>query len=325
MRTITYSEAIREALSVEMERDNTLYIMGEDVGEYGGLFKVTKGLFEKFGSSRVIDSPLSESAIVGVGIGTAISGITSIVEIQFTDLLTCAMDQIINNAAKIHYLSNGLVSVPLVIRAVYGAGVGSGAHHTQSVEGWFAAIPGLKIVMPSTPYDAKGLLISAIRDPNPVLFLEHKRLYFSKGEVPEDSYAIPFGKAATRREGNDVTVLATGLMVSHCLEAADEYSEKDINVEVIDLRSICPLDKETILNSVKKTGRLIIVEEGNLTGGFAGEIAAIVVDKGFDFLDAPIKRVSSSDNPFPSNIEMESYCLPNKNKVIDAIKELLLG
>ncbi|NLB71807.1 MAG: alpha-ketoacid dehydrogenase subunit beta [Chloroflexi bacterium] len=325
MKTITYSEAIREALTLEMERDDELYIMGEDVGKYGGLFKVTRGLYEKFGSMRVIDSPLSESVIVGAGIGTAISGISSIVEIQFTDLLTCAMDQIVNNAAKFHYISNGLLTVPLVIRAVYGAGVGSGAHHSQSVEGWFAAIPGLKIVMPSTPYDAKGLLISSIRDPNPVLFLEHKRLYFAKGEVPEDSYSIPLGKAAIRREGSDVTIVATGLLVSQCLEAADECSEMNISVEVIDLRSICPLDKETILNSVKKTGRLIIVEEGNLTGGFAGEIAAIVVDEGFDFLDAPIKRVSSSDNPFPSNVEMELYCLPNKQKIIDTVEALIVG
>lgn len=323
MTVITYSDAIRNALIQEMNRDPRVFVMGEDVGAYGGLFKVTKGLIDQFGPDRVVDTPLSESAIVGVGVGTAINGIPTVVEIQFTDILTCAMDQIVNNAAKLHYLSNGLLNVPLVIRAVYGAGVGSGAHHAQSVEGWFAAIPGIKIVMPSTPYDAKGLLVSAIQDPNPVLFLEHKRLYFTKGEVPDEPYAVPLGKSLVKREGADVTLLASGLMVSYCLEVAEQLSEEAISVEVIDLRSVNPLDKETILKSVKKTGRLIIVSEENRTGGFSSELAAMVGEHGFDYLDAPITRVCSTDNPAPANLDMELFCLPNQEKIIQAIMKVL--
>lgn len=320
MRNMTYSEAIRAALEEEMDRDAGLFIMGEDIGAYGGLFKVTKGLFEKFGGERVIDTPLSESAIVGVGVGAAISGVPNVVEIQFTDLLTCAMDQIVNNAAKIHYLSNGKLNVPIVIRSTYGAGVGSGAHHSQSVEGAFASVPGLKIVMPSNPYDAKGLMASAIRDPNPVLFLEHKKLYFTKAEVPEGTYTIPLGKGEVKKSGEDVTLVASGLMVTYCLEAAKELEKDGMSAEVIDIRSVVPLDKGLILESVKKTGRLLIVEEESQTGSFGGEIAAFVADEGFDYLDAPIKRLSSTDNPLPANLAMEYYCLPNVEKIVALVK-----
>jgi acetoin:2,6-dichlorophenolindophenol oxidoreductase subunit beta len=320
MREITYREAIREALREEMRRDDRAFVMGEDVAVYGGLFKVTEGLLAEFGPERIFDTPLSESVLVGAAVGASLMGMRPIVEVMFADFTTVAMDAIVNHAAKVNYMSGGETPAPLVLRMAYGAGPRWGSHHTQSVESWIANVPGLTIVMPATPYDAKGLMKAAIRTQNPVIFLEHKLLYGKKGEVPEGEYIVPIGKAEIKRPGNAVTVVASGLMLDRALGAARTLADEGISAEVIDLRSVQPLDEETILASVEKTGRLVIVHEAPVRGGFGGEIAAVVANKGLGFLDAPIERVGAPWTPVPFGQVLVNAYVPKEDDIIRAVR-----
>ncbi|MCX7796252.1 MAG: alpha-ketoacid dehydrogenase subunit beta [bacterium] len=337
MHKLTMAEAIREALREEMRRDPNVILIGEDIGipgGWGGPFTVTQGLAEEFGNERVIDTPISETGIVGIAIGAAIMGLRPVAEVQYCDFLFCAMDQIANQAAKLRYMSGGQIKIPLVLRAPTGA-TGRGAQHAQSLEGLFTSIPGLKVVAPSTPYDAKGLLKSSIRDDNPVLFFEHKLLYGSKGarkerggvelfgEVPEEDYAIPLGVADIKKKGKDITVVAKLLMLHRALEAAEELEKDGISVEVIDPRTLIPLDKETIIKSVKKTNRILIVDECPKTGGWAAEISSTVVEEAMDYLDAPIKRLCTYDVPIPFSPVLENYVIPTKERIIQTIREML--
>lgn len=323
MRKITYKEALREALREEMRRDPTVFLLGEDIGRHwGGAFKVTKGLAEEFGDERVRDTPISESAIIGAAVGAAITGTRPVAEIMFGDLTALAMDQIANQAAKIHYMFGGQVKVPLVIRTPFGAGVNIAAHHSQSLEAWFMHVPGLYVAVPSTPYDAKGLLKTAIRGSNPVFFCEHKLLYPMEDEVPETEYTVPFGVADMKREGSDVTIVATLYMVHKALNAAKELEAEGISVEVVDPRTLAPLDKHTIIGSVKKTGRLVVVSEDCKTAGVSAEIAAVVAEEAIDYLDAPIKRVAEPDTPIPFSPPLEQYVIPNEKSIIKAVKEI---
>ena len=299
MREITYAEAIREALREEMKRDERVYIIGEDVGRFGGCFGVTKGLWEEFGGERVKDTPISETAIIGSSVGAAATGMRPVPEIMFCDFMGVAMDEITNQAAKMRYMFGGKVKLPMVVRTPVGGGLSAAAQHSQSLEAWFTHLPGLKVVMPSTPYDAKGLLKAAIRDDNPVIFLEHKMLYGVKGEVPEEEYIVPLGVADVKREGKDITIIATSMMVHKSLEAAKELEKEGISVEVIDPRTLYPLDEEKILESVKKTHRAIVVHEAVERSGFGGEIVAIIMEKAFEYLDAPVKRVCAINTPIP--------------------------
>ncbi|HDI07340.1 MAG TPA: alpha-ketoacid dehydrogenase subunit beta [Candidatus Bathyarchaeota archaeon] len=324
MRKIAYREALREALHEEMLRDKRVFLLGEDIGRYwGGAFKVTKGLAEEFGDERVRDTPISESAIVGVAIGAAITGMRPVAEIMFGDLTTLAMDQIANQAAKLRYMFGGQTSVPLVIRTPFGGGVNIAAHHSQCLEAWFMHVPGLYVAVPSTPYDAKGLLKTAIRGENPVIFCEHKLLYPVEGEVPEEDYTVPFGTAAVRREGTDVTIVATLYMVHKALEAAEKLENEGVSVEVVDPRTLVPLDKEAIIRSVKKTGRLVVVSEDCKTAGVTAEISAVVAEEALDYLDAPIKRVAAADTPIPFSPPLENFVIPNENRIIKAVKEIV--
>lgn len=324
MRKITYRDALREALREEMAKDNSIFIIGEDVGRYWkGAFKVTKGLAEEFGDERVRDTPISESAIVGVAAGAAITGMRPVAEIMFGDLSALAMDQIANQAAKLRYMFGGQTSVPMVIRMPFGAGVNIAAHHSQSLEAWFVHTPGLEIAMPSTPYDAKGLLKTAIRNDNPVMFFEHKLLYPIEGPVPEEEYTVPFGVADVKRDGEDVTLVATLYMVHKALAVAERLSKQGIDLEVIDPRTLFPLDKKTLIDSVKKTGRIIIITEDCKTGGVSAEIAAIVAEEALDYLDAPIKRVAEPDTPIPFSPPLEQFVLPDEERIIKAVKEIV--
>ena len=308
----------------EMERDGRVWILGEDVGRKGGVFLATEGLYDRFGEARVLDTPLAESSIIGVAIGAAMNGTLPIAEIQFADFIHPAFDQIVSEAARIRYRSNGDFSCPIVIRAPYGGGVHGGLYHSQSVEAFYTHVPGLKVVIPSTPEDAKGLLKSAVRDPDPVMFFEHKKTYrLIKGEIPEGDYVTPLGRAAVRREGSSLSVFAWGLMVHYCMEAAEEVSADGISVEVIDVRTIKPLDKEAILGSVEKTSRAMVVYEDNLTGGFGAEIAAIIAEEGFEALDAPVVRVAGPDVPaMPFNKPQEDFFLPNPARIAAAMRKL---
>ena len=324
MRKLTYRDALREALREEMLRDKTVFLIGEDIGRYwGGAFKVTKGLAEEFGDERVRDTPISESAIIGVAVGAAITGMRPVAEIMFGDLSALAMDQICNQAAKICYMFGGQAKVPLVIRTPFGAGVNIASHHSQSLEAWFMHTPGLLVAVPSTPFDAKGLLKTAIRGNNPVMFFEHKLLYPIEGEVPEEEYTIPFGVADMKLEGEDVSIFATLYMVHKALEAAKELRKQGISAEVIDPRTLVPLDKEAIIKSVKKTGRIVIVTEDCKTAGVSAEIAAIVAEEALDYLDAPIKRVAEPDTPIPFSPPLERFVIPNEKTIIKAVKEIL--
>jgi len=324
MKEITYRDALNEALREEMLRDKTVFLLGEDIGKYWeGAFKVTKNLAKEFGDERVRDTPISESAIIGVAAGAAITGMRPVAEIMFGDLTALAMDQIANQAAKLRYMFGGQTKVPVVVRTPFGAGVNIASHHSQSLEAWFMHTSGLKVAMPSTPYDAKGLLKTAIRDDNPVMFFEHKLLYPIKGLVPEEEYTVPFGVADVKREGEDVTIVATLYMVHKALEAAKELGEQDVKAEVIDPRTIVPLDKKAIINSVKKTGRLVIVSEDCKTAGVSAEIAAVVAEGALDYLDAPIKRVAEPDTPIPFSPPLEQFVIPNEKSIIKAVKEIV--
>jgi len=320
MRKISYLMAINEALSEEMMRDKNVVLFGEDVGIFGGCFGVTQGLFNKFGPERVKDTPISETAIIGLAVGSAATGIRPVAELMFMDFAGVAMDEILNQAAKMRYMFGGKTKLPLVIRMPYGAGISAAAQHSQSLEAWFTHIPGLKVVMPSTPYDVKGLLKSSIRDDNPVIFLEHKVLYGINGDVPEDEYLIPLGKGDVKKEGKDVTVIATGMMVHKALEAASKLEEEGISIEVVDPRALVPRDEEIILNSVKKTGRVVIVHEAPKRSGFGAEIAAIVVEKGFPYLKKEVVRVCGKDTPVPFSPPLEQYYIPQTQDIVQGIK-----
>ncbi len=323
MREIAFRDALREALFEEMKRDETVFLLGEDIGRYWeGAFKVTKGLAREFGDERVRDTPISESAIIGTAVGAAITGMRPVAEIMFGDLTTLAMDQIANQAAKIHYMFGGQAKVPLVIRTPFGGGVNIAAHHSQSLEAWFMHVPGLLVAVPSTPHDAKGLLKRAIRNDNPVIFCEHKLLYPVEGLIPEEEYTVPFGVAEIRREGEDVTIVATMFMVSRALEAAETLQKEGLSVEVVDPRTLIPLDKEAIINSVRKTGRLVIVSEDCKTAGVTAEISALVAEEAIDYLDAPIKRVAEPDTPIPFSPSLETYVIPNEKSIAKAVREL---
>jgi len=322
MKETTVRDALREALREEMKRDKTVFLLGEDIGRHwGGAFGVTKGLAEEFGDERVRDTPISESAIIGVGVGAAITDMRPVAEIMFGDLSALAMDQICNQAAKIRYMFGGQVKVPLVIRTPFGAGVNIASHHSQSLEAWFMHTPGLYVAVPSTPYDAKGLLKTAIRGDNPVFFVEHKLLYPVKGMIPEEDYTVPFGVADVKREGEDVTIFATLYMVDKALAAAEKLKKEGVSAEVVDPRTLSPLDKSTILKSVKKTGRIVIVTEDCKTGGVSAEIAAIVAEEALDYLDAPIKRVAEPDTPIPFSPPLEQFVIPDEKSIIKAVKE----
>lgn len=322
MREITFKDALVEAVAEEMKRDERVLVMGEDVAIYGGAYGATKGLYEQFGEERVRDTAISESAIVGAAIGAAITGMRPIAEIMYIDFITQAMDQLVNQAAKMRYMFGGKTTVPMVLRTEGGAGRCIAAHHSQSLEAWIMHVPGLYLVMPSTPYDAKGLLKASIRDDNPVVFIEHKMLYGEKGEVPEEEYIIPLGVADIKKEGRDVTIVAYSRQLHVAMEAAAELEKNNISAEVIDPRTLKPLDLDTILTSVKKTSKLVIVSEGYKTCNVASEIAMLVTEHGFDLLDAPIKRVCGADVPVPMSPVLEDAAIPNKQKVINAVKEV---
>lgn len=324
MAVMTYLDAIRLGIKEEMERDENVFVLGEDVGVKGGVFGVTKGLYEQFGEYRSLDTPLSESAIAGVAIGAAMYGMKPIAEMQYSDFMFPAANQIISEAAKIRYRSNNDWSCPVVIRAPIGGGVFGGLYHSQCPESVFFGTPGLKIVVPSTPYDAKGLLAAAVRDPDPVLYFEHKKCYrMITGEVPEGDYVVPIGKADVKREGDDLTVITYGLTVHFALEAAEELEQMGYSTHVLDLRTIQPLDKEAILEAAAKTGKVLIIHEDNKTGGVGGEVAAIIAEELLYDLDAPIMRMGGPDVPaMPISPPMEKFFMPNKEKVLDAMLKL---
>ncbi len=322
MRELMYWQALQEALREEMQRDPAVFVMGEDIGAYGGAFGVTRGLLDEFGASRVRCTPISESIIVGAATGAALTGLRPVVEIMFMDFLTLTMDQLTNHAAKFRYMYGPQASVPMVIRTPAGGGRCYGATHSQSLEAWFLRVPGLKVVAPSSPADAKGLLTASMRDHNPVLFVEHKLLYATKGAVPSGEYVEPIGKAKVRRSGTDVTLVTYSYYVGITLAAAEKLAEHGIEAEVIDLCSLVPMDIETILDSVRKTGRLVCVEEGIRTGGVGAEIAAQVAEHAYEYLDAPIRRVAAADVPIPFSPALEPVALPQLDDVLRTVRGL---
>ncbi|CDO01952.1 2-oxoisovalerate dehydrogenase subunit beta [Oceanobacillus picturae] len=324
MPVMSYIQAVTAALKEEMQRDEKVFVLGEDVGKKGGVFRATDGLYDEFGEARVLDTPLAESAIAGVGIGAAMYGMRPVAEMQFADFIMPAVNQIISEAAKMRYRSNNDWNVPMTIRAPYGGGVHGALYHSQSIEAVFANQPGLKIVMPSTPYDVKGLLKASIRDNDPVLFLEHKRAYrLLKGEVPEDDYVLPIGKADVKREGSDITVITYGLCVHFALQAAEKLAEEGIDAHILDLRTVYPLDKKAIIEAAQKTGKVLLVTEDNKEGSIIGEVAAIVAENCLFDLDAPIKRLAGPDVPsMPYAPTMEKYFMMNPDKVEKAMREL---
>jgi len=322
MPNMTFAQALNDAHKVEMERDPKIYVAGEDVGVYGGIFGVTAGLLDQFGDKRVKDTPITESAIVGTAVGAATVGLRPVIELMFVDFIGVALDQLYNQAAKMKYMFGGKAKIPMVMRATCGAGIGAAAQHSQCLEALFMHLPGLKVVMPSTPYDAKGLLIEAIRDDNPVVFLEHKMLYALEGEVPDGTYTIPFGQVDIKREGKDVTVVATANMVHTALRAAEKLAADGISVEVVDPRTLCPLDEEGIIESVKKTHRLVIVHEEVKFAGSGAEISAMVAEKAFDYLDAPILRVAAPFCPVPFSAPLEQAFIPSEKQIIEAVRKV---
>ena len=321
---MTYADAVRDALSIAMTADERVFILGEDIGIYGGAFGVTKGMLETFGPERVRDTPISELGIVGAAVGAAMCGMRPVVEIQFSDFTNQAMDQIVNQAAKIHFMLGGAAHVPMVLRAPSGSGTGAAAQHSQSLEAWFAHVPGLKVVLPATPEDAKGLLLSAIDDPNPVIVLEHKLLYRTAGPVPTGDTRIPFGKAAVRRNGDDITIVATGVMVGRAVEAADALARDGISATVVDPRTLVPFDEATVLDAVRATGRVVLVQEAPMTGGFMGEVAARIAGSDAIYsLLAPIKRLCGLDAPIPYAPELERASVPQVDDIALAARELV--
>lgn len=326
VRELSYSQAIQEAMAIALEADERVILMGEDIGVYGGAFQVTGDLIDRFGPERVIDTPISELGGAGVAVGAAVTGLRPIFEFQFSDFATLAMEQIVNQAAKMRYMLGGAVSVPLVMRFPAGSGTGAAAQHSQSLEAWLGHVPGLKVIQPSTPHDAKGMLLAAVADPDPVMIFEHKLLYKMKGPVPEGHYTVPIGKAAIRREGTDLTIVATSIMVHKALEAAETLAGEGIDIEVVDLRSIRPLDRDAIIASVKKTSRLICVYEGVKTLGIGAEISATIAEsEAFDYLDAPIVRLGGSETPIPYNPELEKAAVPQVPDIIAAARDLVRG
>lgn len=323
MRTITVKDALQEAIIEEMDRDEKVFVMGEDIAEHGGIYGVTQGLLDKYGKERIRNTPISESALIGSALGAAITGMRPIAELMYIDFTAVAMDQIVNQAAKIRYMFGGKVDVPLVIRTQGGGGRGSAAQHSQSLEAWFMHVPGLKVVMPSTPYDAKGLLKTAIRDDNPVMFIEHKMAYSFKGEVPEEEYTIPFGQADIKREGSDVTLIANSFLLPRALEAAERMEkEEGISTEIIDPLTLVPFDEETIIKSVSKTGRLVVTHEAVKRGGFGAEIAAKIYESdAFYYLDAPLQRVAGLETPTPYSAKLENFAMPDADKIAEAIRK----
>lgn len=324
MREITYTEAVREALSEAMREDENVFIMGEDIGVYGGAFGVTRGMIEEFGPERVRHTPIAESAIAGAAVGAAITGMRPVFELQFSDFITIALDQIVNQAAKIHYMYGGNVSIPLVMRTPGGSGTGAAAQHSQSLENWTAHIPGLIVIQPSTAYDAKGLLHSAIANNNPVMFYEHKLCYRTKGDVPEGKYFIPIGVADIKRVGKDISVIATSYMVHKALEAAEILAKEGIDIEIVDPRTLVPLDKKTIVDSVKKTGRALVVTEAVKRSGFSSELAAVISEEeSFDYLDHPIVRLAGAETPIPYEPALEKLAVPQVNDIVEACRKIM--
>ncbi|MEO1109863.1 MAG: alpha-ketoacid dehydrogenase subunit beta [Pseudomonadota bacterium] len=325
-REISYSEAIREAMEIALNRDERVILMGEDIGVYGGAFQVTGDLVEKFGPDRIMDTPISELGGAGVAVGAALTGLRPIFEFQFSDFATLAMEQIVNQAAKVRFMLGGAVSVPVVMRFPAGSGTGAAAQHSQSLEAWLGHVPGLKVVQPSTPEDAKGLLLAALEDPDPVMIFEHKILYKTKGIVPEGYYTTPIGKADVRRTGDDVTIVATSIMVHKAIEAADILAQENIDAEVIDLRTVRPIDRETVLNSVRKTGKLVCVYEGVKTLGIGAEVSAMVAESdAFDFLDAPIVRLGGAESPIPYNPDLEKAVVPQIPDIVESARAIAKG
>ncbi|VAW17538.1 Acetoin dehydrogenase E1 component beta-subunit [hydrothermal vent metagenome] len=326
VRELSYSDAIREAMAIAMEADDRVILMGEDIGVYGGAFQVTGDLVERFGPERVVDTPISELGAAGVAVGAALGGLRPIFEFQFSDFATLAMEQIVNQAAKMRYMLGGAVSVPVVMRFPAGSGTGAAAQHSQSLEAWLGHVPGLKVVQPATPYDAKGLLLAALEDPDPVMIFEHKLLYKMKGEVPEGHYTVPIGKAEIRREGADVTIVATSIMVHRALEAAERLAAGGVSAEVIDLKTVRPMDRRTVIDSVKKTSRLVCVYEGVKTLGVGAEVSAMIAEsEAFDFLDAPIVRLGGAEVPIPYNPELEKAAVPQVDDIVAAAAKLVAG
>lgn len=326
VRELTYAQAIQEAMGLAMEADENVILIGEDIGVYGGAFQVTGDLVHRFGEERVIDTPISELGAAGVAVGAAMTGLKPIFEFQFSDFATLAMEPIVNQAAKLRYMLGGQINVPLVMRFPAGSGTGAAAQHSQSLEAWLTHVPGLKVVQPSTPHDAKGMLLAAVADPDPVMIFEHKLLYKMKGPVPEGSYEVPIGKAAVRRQGVHVTVVATGIMVHRALEAAARLASEGIEAEVIDLRSLRPMDTTTIIESVRKTGKLVCVYEGVKTLGIGAEVsAAIAESEAFDYLDAPILRLGGAECPIPYNPELEKLAVPQVDSIAVGVRALVTG
>jgi len=323
MAELMYREALNLALFEEMRRDPLVFTMGEGIAERGGSYKVTEGLFNEFGPERVMDTPISEASFTGCGVGAALVGTRPVVEILFVDFTGLVMDQIINQAAKYEFMSGGQGKVPMVLRTQGGAGNGLAGQHSQSLEALFYHIPGLKVVMPATPYDAKGLLKASIRDDHPIIFIEHKLLYMTKGEVPEDDYIVPLGQADIKRAGNDITLVTYSYMTLKCLEAAEALAKEGISVEVVDLRTLTPLDKDTILESVEKTGRAIVVHEAVKRGGIGGDIASMIMEEAYDDLDGPVVRICGKNTTIPYNLELEKVCVPSTKDIIEGILEMV--
>jgi pyruvate dehydrogenase E1 component beta subunit len=322
MPEMAFRDALRDALRKEMEENERVIIMGEDIGAYGGSYGVTKGMLEEFGHERIIDTPISELGFVGCGIGAAMAGLRPVVEIMTINFSFLALDQIINSASKVRYMSGGQLNVPIVIRMASGGGLALGAQHSHSLEGWYAHIPGLKVATPATPYDAKGLLRTALKDENPVIFIEHTALYGTRGEVPEEDYYVPFGKANVLREGEDVTLVSFSGSVNIALKAAELLEQDEVSAEVIDLRTLRPLDLDTVVQSVKKTNRAVVIEHDWQFGGFGGEVVALIQEHAFDYLDAPVGRVSGAEVPMPYSFPLERAALPSETEVVEAVRAL---
>jgi acetoin:2,6-dichlorophenolindophenol oxidoreductase subunit beta len=326
MRELTYAEALREGLRQVMQKDERVFLLGEDIGVYGGAFGVTAGLRDEFGEARVIDTPISEAGIAGACIGAALTGMRPVGEIQFMDFVTLSMEQLVLQAAKIRFMFGGKATVPMVLRMPGGSGTGAAAQHSESLENWFVHVPGLKVVMPSNPYDAKGLLLAAIEDENPVIFVEHKLLYKTKGEVPEEMYTVPLSQSKVVREGKDLTIVATSIMVNRAVTAAEQLAQEGIEVEIIDPRTLNPLDDAPIIASVKKTGRALVVHEAVKTGGYGGELVARIVEsEAFDYLEASVRRLAGLDIPIPYNRTLEYNAVPQVDSIVATARELVRG